>query len=325
MEVCSVIIAAYNEAENLKKCLRSLTKTDYPAEYLEIIVIDNNSTDRTAEIIRRYPEVVYACEKKQGASFARNKGIALAKRGNILVFLDADTEVATNWLTSLLEPFEDETIGAVGGAIYPNRAGNIFSEYLGVSLFLRYPRYGKKRYMKGFPSCNLAIRKSLIVDGFDTDTFSYYGEDKDICYQVLDKNYKVLFQPEAIVYHRHPETTRELLDLFINSSRGRVNFAKKYPFAPDIIVLNYHAPLIYSTILFISLNIGKGEYFLPLLSPALLYLGYSAVIAYQESKKTLLSFLIKPFFDMLSVYAIYVLYWYFKISKRVGAASGGGS
>lgn len=309
MKKCSIIIASYNEAENLEKCLGSLMNLNYTAEDVEIILVDNNSTDNTSEIVQKFTQVIYLKEEKPGASFARNKGIQHAK-GEIMVFIDADAEADKDWLVKITSPFDDEKTGAVGGSIHPYNKNSIVSQYLSISLFSRYPRYGKKREIKGFPSCNLAIRKQHIPQGFDSDVLPHYGEDKDICYQVLKKGYKVLFEPEAIIYHHHPESTGELLKLFAKSSIGRLNISRKYPFAPDIILLKSHFPLLYTLVLLYTL-FNKGILpFTLIASPALLYFIYASIISFIESKKFILSFFIKPFYDILSIYIIYGSYHY---------------
>lgn len=313
MEKCSIIIASHNESENLKKCLDSIINTDYPAGDYEIILVDNNSTDNTHEIVSKFTQVIYLKEDRQGAAFARNKGIAAAKE-DILVFLDADTMVERSWLTRITEPFGDETVGAVGGAIRPLNSKSMVSRYLGVSLFMRYPLYGKKRKIRGYPSCNLAVRRDLINGGFDTDTFTMYGgEDKDICYRIIEKGKKVIFHPGAVIYHRHPENIRELFRLFVKSSAGRAAFSRKYPSAPDILFLNLHIPLAYTALVIFALFFFSPRMFLVILSPVLIYLLYSSIISFMRSRDLLLSFIVKPALDIMSVFVIYVSYHYYKL------------
>ncbi|MGB3082107.1 MAG: glycosyltransferase [Candidatus Omnitrophota bacterium] len=314
MEKCSIIIPARNESDAIESCLKSLRNIDFPRKKYEIIVVDNGSTDNTAEIIRCFPEVTYLKEEKRGASFARNKGIIKAK-GEILVFLDADTRVTEKWLTFLLEPFGDEKIGATGGAIYPSGKNNVFSQYLGVSLFLNYPCYGKERSVRGYPSCNLAVRKKLVPDGFDTSLFSTYFEDKDLCYKIINKGYEVVYRPEAIVYHRHPETFRELTGLMVKSSEGRAAFSKKWGEAPDIILLNVHFPLIYAIALLIPLLYRNPGTFLIIALPALIYFLWGSIISFIRSKKFALSFFVKPALDVVSIFVIYASYHYYKLRR----------
>lgn len=315
MNKYSIIIPSYNDAENLDKCLSSIRSLDFPREDFEIIVVDNNSTDNTIELVKKYPEIIYLKEQQQGASFARNKGIKQAK-GDIIIFLDSDTVVANGWLKNLVEPFKTENIGAVGGAILPFNENNPISRYLGISLFLRYHRYGGQRDVKGYPSCNLAVRKEIVSKGFDTDFFNTYGEDKDICYQILDRGFRIVFQHYAIVYHKHPTSLYEFFKLLVKSSKGRFDFSKKYPYSPDIIFLNLHTPLIYAITVIISFFFKNLVLFSFLIIVPLLYFISCAVISYRESKDFILSFFIKPVFDIISVYTIYISYNYFKLINK---------
>ncbi len=312
MNTCSIIIASYNEAINLKKCLDSIFKLELTVHDLEIIVIDNNSTDNTASMIKEYPQVVYLKEEKQGAAFARNTGIRYAS-GDILVFLDADTTVHKNWLHNLLSPFDNASIGAVGGGIFPFKENNIISQYLGISLFMRYPRYGHPGKVRGFPSCNLAVRKDLASSGFDTETFTIYGEDKDLCLKVINAGFTVWFAPDAIVYHQHPDSFTSLIFLLIKSSEGRLAFGKKHMTAPDILLLNSHFPIIYPLLLLLALFSGNSIASAALLTPVLLYLAYNSILFYIKSGKTLLCFLIKPLLDVISLYVIYSAYTFLKV------------
>jgi len=314
MQKCSVIIASYNEAENLKNCLKSLSETNYPKENYEIIVVDNNSTDNTKDIIALFPEVLYLKEDRRGASCARNKGIASSQH-DILVFIDADTVVTPSWLSNLIEPFEDPLTGAAGGAVFPCNKKNIISRYLGISLFMRYHRYGPKREVKGYPSCNLAVRRALVGGGFDTLIFNTYGEDKDLCWRIIEQGYKIVFCPKAILMHKHPENILELFDLFKKSAGARSAFGDKYPASPDALLFNLHLPLLYVVgIILLSLYFGFIGFFISLL-PALIYVISSSIIAFGKSRDAVASFLAKPVLDILSVYIIYFAYHRFRLKK----------
>jgi len=312
----SLIIPSYNDAQSLKNCLESLKTLDYPKEDFEIIVVDNNSSDNTKEIAEQHPEAIYLNEEKRGASFARNKGITHAQ-GNILIFLDSDTQVSEKWLRYITEPFKDEKVGAVGGAIYPLDDKNFISQYLGVSLFMRYHRYGKMRKIKGYPSCNLAVRKELIAKGFDTVLFTTYGEDKDICYRILKKGFNIIFQPDAIIYHHHPTKFSDFFKLLIKSSEGRAAFRRKYPLAPDILLFRLHLPLFYLICLAVLFFIKDISLFTLLIIPTLIFLLYTSFMSYVESKRFLLSFIIKPVLDIFSIYTI-CIFFHFSIFFKKG-------
>ena len=312
----SIIIASYNEAESLKSCLTSICTANFKSKDLEIIVIDNNSTDNTYLIVKDFPQVIYLKENRQGASFARNCGIDNST-GDIIVFLDADTTVTKEWLANLLLPFKNSKTGAVGGGILPANNKSLISQYLGVSLFMRYPRYGGERKIKGFPSCNLAIRKNLLGKGFDTNTFTTYGEDKDLCMEVIKKGYNVIFKPEAIIYHDHPASFSSFFSLLVNSSKGRVSFGKKYKNAPDIILFNYHLPGAYLLLLVISIAFKDSSLFFITLCPALLYLVCSSILSYIKCKRFFLCFFVKPLLDTITLYTIYIAYTIFKLRSSI--------
>ncbi len=307
MQKCSIIIASFNEDENLKNCLNSLRNIDYPKEDYEIIVVDNNSEDNTRDIVALFSEVLYLNEDRRGAACARNKGIASSKH-DILVFIDADIQVTSSWLSSLIDPFQDARIGAVGGAILPANKKSIISRYLGISLFMRYHRHGPQREVKGYPSCNLAVRKDLAEGGFDASTFNTYAEDKDLCWRIIKRGYKIVFSPKAILVHNHPENLSGLFELFKKSAAARSAFSIKYPASPDALLFNLHLPLLYIlVIILLSLYFGLTGFLLSLL-PALIYVFSSSILAFIKSRAVVESFLVKPVLDILSVYIIYLAY-----------------
>src|SRR3989304_4870044 len=111
----SVVIPAYNEERNLPKCLSSLRNQTFP--HFEIIVVDNNSWDKTAEIARLFgARVVY--ETIQGMTPARERGFREAK-GPIIARTDADTILTPNWLYQIYREFQkDPSLSAVTGSAY---------------------------------------------------------------------------------------------------------------------------------------------------------------------------------------------------------------
>lgn len=109
----SVIVPFHNSAEYLPRCVEALLAQSYPASY-EILMVDNNSTDESAEIIRQYPRVRLLQEQQQGAYVARNTGVA-SSRGAMLAFTDSDCVASSEWLKELVAPFSDPAVGLVQG------------------------------------------------------------------------------------------------------------------------------------------------------------------------------------------------------------------
>jgi glycosyltransferase involved in cell wall biosynthesis len=115
MKLISVVIAAYNEEKDLPKCLTAITTQDFPKDDYEIIVVDNNSTDKTAEIAKSFGARVIT-ETKQGNTFAVKRGMDSAT-GEIIANTDADTVVFPDWLSTIKKIFEDQrVVGATGSA-----------------------------------------------------------------------------------------------------------------------------------------------------------------------------------------------------------------
>ncbi|KKQ24439.1 MAG: Glycosyl transferase, partial [Candidatus Roizmanbacteria bacterium GW2011_GWC2_37_13] len=100
----SVIIPVFNEEKYIKSCLDSLISQEEKPD--EIIVIDNNSTDRTIDIVKKYPQVKVINEKKQGIAYARNAGFNAAT-GDILVKCDADSRFPINFIKNIKKKFSD--------------------------------------------------------------------------------------------------------------------------------------------------------------------------------------------------------------------------
>lgn len=113
----SVVIPACNEEECISRCLSSVLNLNYPSEQYEVILVNNNSSDKTREIVRRdFPTVRLIDEPRQGIVFARMRG-ATEARGEIIVCTDADCTVPTDWLTKIAATYVDPAIVAVGGGV----------------------------------------------------------------------------------------------------------------------------------------------------------------------------------------------------------------
>jgi glycosyltransferase involved in cell wall biosynthesis len=112
-KTASIIIPTFNGASRIGYCLDTLVKQT-AGRNVEILVIDDGSTDNTANVVRNYPLVRLITQANAGPASARNRG-ALAAQGAILLFTDDDCVPMQDWLESMLEPFKDpEVVGAKG-------------------------------------------------------------------------------------------------------------------------------------------------------------------------------------------------------------------
>lgn len=179
----SIAIPAYNEENYLGDCLDAVQaeiKRCAQADSIEVVVVDNASTDRTGEIARSFPGVRVVYEAQKGLTRARQKGLSEAN-GEILAFIDADTLMPENWIYHLLDSFsKDERVVCVSGPYIYHDAR--WFECILIRLYwiiLAVPSYWITRYM--VVGGNFAARKDALlrIGGFDTN-IAFYGEDTNI-------------------------------------------------------------------------------------------------------------------------------------------------
>lgn len=152
----SVVIPVYNEEAYIAECLESLIKQKEPAD--EIIVVDNNSTDRTIDIVKTFPQIRIIKEKKQGMIPARNKGFNSAKY-EIIARTDADARVPADWIKRIKKTLKNEAVIAASGPMhfYSSPVIMTVSKWPS-SIFLRAVKTAIKHNVLIGP--NMALRKS---------------------------------------------------------------------------------------------------------------------------------------------------------------------
>lgn len=151
----SVVIPAYNEEKLLKKCLESLkNQIEKP---FEIIVVDNNSTDKTTQVAKKMGAIVVK-EAKQGISSARNAGFNTAN-GDVIARLDADTVAPKDWILKIRQNLEKGVEAVSGPASYLNLPEKIQFSHLPSLYYFRFLKLFFKKNMLFGP--NMAIKKSL--------------------------------------------------------------------------------------------------------------------------------------------------------------------
>jgi cellulose synthase/poly-beta-1,6-N-acetylglucosamine synthase-like glycosyltransferase/peptidoglycan/xylan/chitin deacetylase (PgdA/CDA1 family) len=208
----SVIVPAYNEAANIAATLRSLAANDYP--HIEVIVVDDGSTDETSEIVRllRLPNVVLIRQSNAGKPAALNRGIAAA-RGEILVLVDGDTILAPDAIGRLVQRFADPSVGAISGNTkVANRRGMLgrwqHLEYvIGFNLDRRMFEVGE--CMPTIPGAIGAFRREVLgqVGGVPATTLA---EDTDLTMAILRRGWRVVYEESALAWTEVPSSLRQL-------------------------------------------------------------------------------------------------------------------
>ena len=192
----SVVIPAFNEEKYLPACLESLQNQDYPKEFYEVIVVDHESTDATAEVAKRFSAKVVVCHEKPIAA-VRQTGYESAK-GDIFVGTDSDTTAPQDWLRAINGIFQSrqEVVALTGTARFDSKSlvNRAMAEYLFPIAMQTMFAFGKKA-LNGF---NFAVRATTFkqVGGFNRTLIS--AEDVDLGIR-LAKVGQVVFEPALVV------------------------------------------------------------------------------------------------------------------------------
>ncbi|BBO77662.1 hypothetical protein DSCW_50790 [Desulfosarcina widdelii] len=222
MHSISVIICSYNRANVLAETLNSWREVEKSGLDIELIVVDNGSTDDTSEIVDSFQSscsenVNYFCEKKAGLSSARNRGILEASK-DIIAFADDDIYFDRNWVKALLKIFDEHPeVSCVGGKSIPQFEA-AKPEWMNQSIFNVYgsTNSGEKEKVMVFPEhpygLNMAFRKSVFenIGDFNPELGRIKNclasnEEVEIFYRVNKAGFTVYYAPKAVVFHRIPK------------------------------------------------------------------------------------------------------------------------
>lgn len=204
----SVVVCTYNRDWVLENCLTSLRSQDYPS--FEVTVVNGPSTDRTAEVIARFPDVKAVENPERNLSISRNLGIR-ESAGELVAFLDDDAIAEPDWLATLAEQFHDPTVGAAGGTVFG--PGGDHAQFQNGTI----TRYGMPIALHDEPGAldspegdefniamgtNVCFRRTALdaVGGFD-ENYEYYHDESDLCVRLIQAGYRVAHAPDAIVWH----------------------------------------------------------------------------------------------------------------------------
>jgi len=225
----SIIIPTRNRAEILKRCLQCICGLESPDEDWEVLLLNNDSTDSTEEIVNSYrerlPNLRYFHTTDPGLHIGRNLGWEEAK-GDVFCYIDDDSFVSKGWLKGIEKAFREPDVGLVGGPCTPQYEveppdwlNKMWSrvhpdgKMLGYLSILDLGDSIKEINPYHVFGCNFAIRKSVLLEasGFHPDAMpqeliKYRGDGESYVSQyVLGNGQKTLYQPKASVFHHVPK------------------------------------------------------------------------------------------------------------------------
>lgn len=244
----SILIPSRNRAGQLERCLRSLLVLDYPAHALEIIVVDDASTDETEAMLQRFIEEtathgwtiqVIRHSAQKGVGVGRNTA-AQAASHELLAYIDSDCVASPGWLKDLVPAFQDARAGAVGGMLRAYDRTSMLGRYEDVrsSLFMgarpqEAQAAGPLTYV---PAASLLVRRAAWrqIGGFAPLDF---GEDVDFCRRLLAADYRVHYLPCGTVYHDYRTNLRDFLRTRIAYASSEAVLLQRHPHERRVLLL----------------------------------------------------------------------------------------
>ncbi len=249
----TVVVCAYNAAATIGECLDAIERLRYPE--VEVIVVDDGSTDETAAIAARHPGVRLINMPNQGLAVARNIGLAHAS-GDIVAYTDADVRVDPDWLTYLVQPFAEPGVVAVGGPNIVPPDDPWMAQCVARSPGAPTHVLLDDRLAEHVPGCNCAFRRDALAEigGFDP-RFLRAGDDVDVCWRLHARGWKIGFAPAALVWHHHRASIRAYLRQQVGYGEGETWLMGRHPekFASGHIAWRGH---IYSPLPFAGSSSG---------------------------------------------------------------------
>ncbi len=191
----SVVIPVFNEEKYITNCLNSLKRQEEKPD--EIIIVDNNCTDKTISLAKKYPVRIIE-EKKQGAVFARNTGFNTAKY-EIIARCDADTILPQNWIKKIKKNFQKKDIAALSGSfIFYDLP---FKTKLWADIYFKFMRFIQKG-KETLIGPNMALKKTVWQKVAKETCFNekIIHEDVDLAIHINRLGEKIIFDPELLVF-----------------------------------------------------------------------------------------------------------------------------
>lgn len=207
----SVVIPVKDRAEELRSCLESLCALDYPRHLLEVVVVDDGSSDPTPAVVREFAarlplRLIESGAVGGGPALARNRG-AYQSQGEVLALIDSDCTASAAWLKELVPSFADPQLAAVGGWVDGMNSDLSLDRYETVMSSLNLGKRGRSGDVGEdtfyLPSCNLLIRAEAFrgASGFRAEL--HVGEDVDLTWRLRDAGYRIAYLPCGAVRHNH--------------------------------------------------------------------------------------------------------------------------
>jgi len=204
----SIVMLAWNRKSEVEIGLNELRKLTYPN--VELIVVDNGSTDGTAEMLyEKFPEVNVVRLHTNTGMTGYNVGFATA-RGKYVAMLDDDSHLAPESVETMVKLWEDEAnsnVAVMAFRVMNPHLGSLVTHLWEERLVRTEP--GREREITSFAACGAAIRRDVLDEcGYFDDDFFIYATEDDLAIRLWDAGYKIVYEPRCLSYHRESRLQR---------------------------------------------------------------------------------------------------------------------
>jgi poly-beta-1,6 N-acetyl-D-glucosamine synthase len=229
----SVLVPAYNEEKCLENTINALLNVQYPAELKEIIIVNDGSKDRTAEIAKRlasqHKEVIFLDKKNSGKANSLNEAIKIAT-GEIVAVVDADSYPKKDSFIKMVGYFEEEGVAAVTSRVLIQNHSSVLGrfqvmDYSIIAWTRKLLDFVDSVYVTNGPLSMYRKEKVIEVGGFDPKNLT---EDIEITWNLLSRGYKTRMSYGAIVYTTAPEKLKGWINQRIRWNLGGIQTVQKY-------------------------------------------------------------------------------------------------
>lgn len=223
----SVVVCTYNGSRTIRSCLEGVTKLEYPN--YEVIVVDDGSTDGTADIVRQFESVRLIRTVNRGLSHARNVGME-ASAGEIVAYTDDDAFPDPHWLSYLVSTLLKTDHAGIGGPNIAPPDDGLVADCVAHAPGGPTHVLLTDQVAEHIPGCNMAFRKDRLkaINGFDPQ-FRIAGDDVDLCWRLQEQDWTLGYCPAAMVWHRRRNSVRAYWRQQLNYGKAEADLERKWP------------------------------------------------------------------------------------------------
>lgn len=223
----SVIVPTHDDHPGLDACLTGLKQQSAARATYEIIVVNDGPAPPHTRATAERHGAVFLTQPRTGAGAARNRGASQA-RGRILLFTDADCTPSPGWVAAMTTPFSEPGVVGVSGAIRTQQTG-IVPRYIQLEYDRRYEAMEGQGRIDFISTAAAAYERRAFAAAGGFDPSLRGAEDAELSFRLAHRGHKLVFAPQAVVYHHHPRSLLRYVRRKAHYGLWRTTIYRRYP------------------------------------------------------------------------------------------------